>query len=121
MVAGNFDDAVPAFRNAHDTTDRRKISCGEKTGGDTIGSHHEILNDHPGTVHFIHFKRLDLITIEYGFRFNGFQTERSVGVAEILHLLGSLILEAEILIQPLHCPDGFRLLPHSQPARRQHY
>jgi hypothetical protein len=49
-----------------------------------------------------------LITVEYRFGLNGFQTERALDVPQILHALCCPILQSQVLSQPFASKDGWR-------------
>ena len=72
LLAGNLDDAVPAFGGAHDAPDGGVVFGGQEAGGGAVGGDHEVFDDLHGLIFLFDFEVADLIAIEDGAGFDGF-------------------------------------------------
>ena len=101
MLCGDLHDSIPSLGNAHHATDGGDISSGEVAHRHAVGGNHEVLDDLLGPVLFLHLQIADFVALKYRLGLNGLQAERALSMAKALHLLGGLILEQQILGQPL--------------------
>ena len=99
VLSGELDDPVPALGRADHAADRREIPRREIPGGHAVGGDHEVLDDVLGAVLSFRFEITDLVAVKDRFRLDGFQTQRSLGVPQVLQALRDPVLHAQILRQ----------------------